>query len=184
MRRSAAVLERLAEKLPYSAVALCRLMRPVNLKTVSATSWQSAGGPRMLHHTSSASTVPVDASGHSVDSSSQRATAVPPPLPSRSDRRDSLDPKPEQAGVSSCGAAASSPPPPPPPPPPEAGARRGSSSSSVAEVTAETAAAAAAAAASAPRLVESQTEEAVGEVAVEEWGATGRDDGVDEEVVW
>eukprot|EP00752_Nemacystus_decipiens_P007253 g6493.t1 len=193
MRRSAAVLERLAERLPYSAVALCRLMRPGNLKTVPATSRKSAGAPRMLHHTSSSSTVPVDASGHSVDSSSKRATttAVPPPLPSRSDRRDSLEPKPKEAGVSPGGVASSSrpsrPPPPPPPPIRDAGVRRSSSSSSSSSPSAAKVTAGldggGGAASSALRLVEPQTG-GVGEVAVEAWGATGRDDDVDEEVVW
>lgn len=183
MRRSAAVLERLAEKLPYSAVALCRLLRPGPVKTVPATN-RSAVAPPMLHHTSSSSTVPVDVdvSGHSVDSSSRRATA-PPPLPCRSDRRDSLEPKSEQTGRSSPGAVTSLPSPPPPPPPPgEVGARHSSCSSSLApEVTAETSAAAAASIA--PRLVEPYTGGAVGDVAVEEWGATGRDDGEEEEVM-
>lgn len=41
-----------------------------------------------------------------------------------------------------------------------------------------------AAASTAPRLVEPQTGGAAGEVAVEEWGTTGRDDVADEEVVW
>eukprot|EP00903_Cladosiphon_okamuranus_P008909 g8528.t1 len=155
MRRSAAVLERLAEKLPYSAVALCRLLPPDPVKIVPATN-RSAAAPGMLHHASSSSTVPVDVdvSEHSVDSSSRRATA-PPPLPSRSDIRDSLEPKSGQTGRSSPGAVTSPPPPPPPP----------------------------------PREVEPQMGGAVGDVAVEEWGATGRDDGEEEEeeeeeVVW
>lgn len=132
MRRSAAVLERLAEKLPYSAVALCRLLRPGALEAVPAPK-PPAVAPRMLHATSSSSTVPVDVSGHSVGSSSHPSTPPPPPpLPLRSNRRDSHDAKLEQTGRSSAGAATSS------PPPPTVAARRSSSSSSsssAAEVT-------------------------------------------------
>lgn len=49
MRRSATVLERLASKLPYSALALCRLVRPSAMECataspVAATDTKSSGG--------------------------------------------------------------------------------------------------------------------------------------------
>lgn len=42
MRRSAAVLERLASKLPYSALALCRLVRPRALDSAATAALSSA----------------------------------------------------------------------------------------------------------------------------------------------
>lgn len=175
MRRSAAVLERLAEQLPYSALALCRLLRPPARAAALAPA-PPAAARKILHQTSSSSTVPVDESGRSLESSSQHsaAAAAPPALPPRSaGRGDSYDSKlEERVGRSSAGSSGLSSPPPRP--------------YSVAGATAGAFAGGADAAAS---LLESQAETGVGGELMGEWVASERgldDDSSsgDEEVVW
>lgn len=70
MRRSAAVLERLAGQLPYSALALCRLVRPhaASGRHGHPPALPPRTAPKAIDYTSSSSTIPVDVSAHSLDS--------------------------------------------------------------------------------------------------------------------
>lgn len=71
MRRSALVLERLASKLPFSALALCRLVRPSALEAVTAkaaTAARTAPQHRALPSTAAAAAAPPGVSDISVSS--------------------------------------------------------------------------------------------------------------------